>query len=155
MRAYLSECERIEQIIGRIYTRLASVEGYSDGLRGLLRQLAEDEEGHARLLEMAKGVPAEIFFEETRLSPESLAELREEVLMFLSLSDNPPRSEEEVLAMIRQLENGCLQVHLANSVHFREKRYGDLFLGLARSDEEHLKAIEDYERLAGKSPTRH
>lgn len=155
MRAYLSECERIEQIIGRIYARLASVEDYSDGLRRLLRQLAEDEEGHARLLEMAKGVPAEIFFEDTRLSPESLAELREEVLMFHSLSDNPPRSEEEVLAMIRQLENGCLQVHLANSVHFREKRYGDLFLGLARSDEEHLKVLEDYELFEGKNRSRH
>lgn len=146
MRAYLSECERIEQIIGKIYTRLASVGEYSDGLRSLLKNLAEDEEGHARQLEIAKGVPAEIFFEEARLSPESLADLREEVLMFLSLTDNPPKSEDEVLAMIRQLENGCLQVHLGNSVHFREKRYGDLFLGLARSDEEHLKALEEYEQ---------
>jgi rubrerythrin len=144
MRSYLNNCQKIEQVLGEVYRKLAGVRTYSERLRGIFEQMARDEDDHARQLELAKGVPEEVFFEGYRFDPEQLDELLRRAHMFLNMTDHPPRSERLMVKTARDMEMEFINVHLQNAVKFRDAAIAELFRDLARDDEEHLKTLDSY-----------
>jgi rubrerythrin len=144
MRSYLNDCMKIEQVMGEVYRKLAEVRIYSDRLRSIFERMARDEDDHARQLEMARGVPEEVFFEGARLEPERLETLLRRVHQLLRLADNPPRSESLMLETAKDIEREFLEVHLLNTVKFRDAEMVALFQDLAREDRKHLATLDDY-----------
>jgi rubrerythrin len=144
MRSYLNNCQKIEQVLGEVYRKLAGVRTYSERLRGIFEQMARDEDDHARQLELAKGVPEEVFFEGYRFDPEQLDELLRRAHMFLNMTDHPPRSERLMVKTARDMEMEFINIHLQNAVKFRDAAVAELFRDLARDDEEHLKTLDSY-----------
>lgn len=144
MRSYLNDCLKIEQVMGEVYRKLADVRTYSDQLRSIFLRMAEDEEEHAHQLEIAKGVPEEVFFEGTRLEPERLDALLRRAHHLLRLADNPPRSESLMLETAKELEREFVQIHLHNAVKFHDAAMVELFQNLAREDSKHIETLDAY-----------
>lgn len=144
MRSYLNDCLKIEQVMGEVYRKLAEVRIYSDKLRGIFERMALDEDEHARLLEIAKGVPEEIFFEGVSIEPERLDALLRRAHQLLRLADNPPRSESLMLETAKELEREFMQIHLQNAVKFHDAEMVELFQNLAREDSRHIEALDAY-----------
>lgn len=144
MRSYLNDCLKIEQTMGEVYRKLAEARIYSDKLRGIFERMAQDEDDHARQLEMAKGVPEEIFFEDAMIEPERLDNLLRRAHQLLRLADDPPRSENLMVETAKDLEREFMQVHLHNAVKFHDAEMVDLFRNLAREDSKHLETLDAY-----------
>jgi hypothetical protein len=138
MRSYLNECRKIEQVMGEVYRKLAGVNTYSEKLRGIFELMARDEDDQARQLEVAKGVPEEVFFEGARIDPEKLDELLRRAHQLLQMAEDPPRSESLMLETARDMEREFMQVHLLNAVKFHDAAMVELFENLAREDSKHL-----------------
>lgn len=153
MRSYLNECLKIEQVMGEVYRRLAEVRIYSDRLRSIFERMARDGDEQARQLEIAKGVPEEVFFAGPRIERERLAALSRRAQQLLRLADNPPRSESLMLETAKELEREFMQIHLHNAVKFHDAEMVELFRNLAREDSKHIEALETYYKM--KKPPRH
>ena len=144
MRSYLNDCQKIEQVMGEVYRKLAGFQAYSRGLREVFERMAQDEDGHARQLELAKGVPEDLFFEGGRIDPERLDRLLRRAHQLLRLADDPPRSESLMLETARDMEQEFMEIHLKNAVRFRRAELAELFEELAREDEKHLETLDSY-----------
>lgn len=144
MRSYLNDCLKIEQVMGEVYRKLAEVRIYSDKLRSLFERMALDEDEHARQLEIARGVPEEVFFEGARIEPERLDLLLRRAHQLLRLADNPPRSESLMLETAKDMEREFMQIHLHNAVKFHDAAMVELFQNLAREDSKHLETLDAY-----------
>lgn len=153
MRSYLNDCLKIEQVMGEVYRKLAEVRIYSEKLRSIFERMAQDEDEHARQLEIARGVPEEVFFEEATLEPEQLDALLRRAHQLLRLADNPPRSESLMLETAKDLEREFMQIHLHNAVKFHDAAMVELFENLAREDSKHIEALDAY--YGAKKPPRH
>lgn len=153
MRSYLNDCQKIEQVMGEVYRRLAGVRLYSEKLRGIFERMARDEDDHARQLEVAKGIPEEVFFGGTRIDPEKLDDLLRRAHHFLRLAENPPRSESLMVETAKDLEREFIQIHLQNAVRFQDSGMVELFQDMAREDKKHLETLDSY--YGEKKPSRY
>lgn len=153
MRSYLNDCQKIEQVMGEVYRKLAGVRLYSHELRDIFERMARDEDDHARQLEVAKGVPEEVFFEGARIDPEKLDDLLRRAHHFLRMAKNPPRSETLMVETARDLEREFLQIHLQNAVRFQDVGMAGLFQDMAREDKKHLETLDSY--FGEKKPNRY
>jgi len=145
MRSYLNNCRKIEQVMAEVYRKLAGVRTYSQQLRRIFEQMAQDEDDHAMQLELAKGIPEEIFFEGYRLEPEHVDELLRRAYDLLRMANDPPRSESRMLETAKEIEKEFMEVHLLNAVKFRHAGMADLFRDMAREDERHLETLDSYQ----------
>jgi len=152
MRSYLNDCQKIEQVMGEFYRKLAGFPSYSRSLREIFEQMAEDEDDHARQLEIAKGVPEDLFFAGTSIEAERLDRLLQRAQQLLKLADDPPRSESLMLETARDMEQEFMEVHLKNSVRFHRPELAGLFEDLAREDEKHLETLDTYYQRQKPSP---
>ena len=144
MRSYLNDCQKIEQVMGEVYRKLAGVKTYSEKLRLIFERMARDEDDHARQLGMAKGVPEDVFFEGGRFDPEKLDELLRRAHQLLRMAEDPPRSESLMLETARDMEMEFIKIHLQNAVQFRDAAMAELFRDMAREDEKHFETLESY-----------
>jgi rubrerythrin len=152
MRNLLNDCQRIEEIMGEVYRKLAGVESYSDRLRSIFGRLARDEEDHARQLEMFKGVPWELFVAEVTAAPARVDALLRRAAQLLRQTEDPPLSESLVLEAARELESEFRTVHLENAIRFRNEYLAEMFRDLARGDEQHVAALASYHEERKHSP---
>ena len=157
MRNYLNDCLKIERVMGEFYRKLARVERYSEEVRSAFARMAQDEEDHARQLEIARGVPEEVFFAEPRIEEQQLDHLLRRAHRLLRLADTPPQSEREMLETARELELEFMQIHLRNAVRFHKPQVAELFRSLARDDEQHIATLDVCRKSAPppSGPTRH
>jgi len=144
MRSYLNDCQKIEQVMGEFYRKLAGFHLYSQQLREIFERMAQDEDDHARQLELAKGVPEDLFFAGPSIEPERLDRLLQRAHQLLRLADDPPRSESLMLETARDMEQDFMEVHLKNAVRFHRPELSELFGDLAREDEKHLETLDAY-----------
>lgn len=157
MRNYLNDCLKIERVMGEFYRKLSRVENYSTEVRGAFARMAQDEEDHVRQLEMARGVPEEVFFAGARLEEHQLDQLLRRAHRLLRLAEDPPLTESEMLETARELELEFMQTHLHNAVRFHEPRVAELFHSLARDDEQHIATLDSCRKTTRPpaGPTRH
>jgi len=144
MRSYLNDCQKIEQVMGEVYRKLAGVSTYSEKLRGIFDRMARDEDDHALQLGLAKGVPDEVFSEGSRFDPQQLDELLRRAHQLLRMADDPPRSESLMLETAKDVEMEFMEIHLQNAVKFRNAGMAELFWDMAREDEKHFETLDSY-----------
>jgi hypothetical protein len=106
--------------------------------------MAQDEDAHARQLEVAKGVPEDVFFEDALIDPTKLDDLLRRAHQLLRMAEDPPRSESLMLETAKDLEREFMQVHLSNAVKFHDVAMVELFQNLAREDNRHLETLDGY-----------
>lgn len=144
MRDYLNECQKIEQVMGEVYRKLAAVRSYSEELRSIFERMAQDEEDHARQLEMAKGVPRQAVFEGVSIGPEKLASILRRAKQLLQMTENPLQSESLMLETAKDMEMQTMKAHLEYAVRFRDARMAQTFRNMARADEQHFETLDAY-----------
>ena len=144
MRNYLDHCQKVEQLMGEIYRKLAGVETYSEKLRSIFERMARDEDDHARQLGVAKSVPEDVFFEGGRFDSKKLDELLRRAHQLLRMAEDPPRSESLMLETAKDMEMEFIKIHLQNAVKFRDAAMAELFRDMAREDEKHFETLDSY-----------
>jgi len=144
MRNYLDGCQKIEQVMGEVYRKLAGVETYSEKLRSIFERMARDESDHARQLEQAKGIPEEAFAEGRRFDERKLEELLRQAHQLLRMAADPAPSEHLMLETAKDLEMEFIKIHLQNAVKFRDAAMAELFQNMAREDQEHFETLDSY-----------
>lgn len=144
MRSYLNNCQKIEQVMGEVYRKLAGVKIYSEKLRGIFERMAQDEDDHARQLGLAKSVPEDVFFEGGRFDPQKLDELLRRAHHLLRMAEDPLRSESLMLETAKDMEMEFIKIHLQNAVKFRDAAMAELFRDMAREDEKHYETLDSY-----------
>lgn len=152
MRDYLNDCQKIEQVMGEFYRKLAGVRTYSEKIRGIFERMARDEDDHARQLEVAKGVPKDVFFEGGRFEQQKLDDLLRRAHQLLRMAEDPSRSESLMLETAKDLEMQTMKIHLQSAVNFREGRMAELFRDMARTDEQHFETLDSYYGKKKKPP---
>jgi rubrerythrin len=154
MRSYLNDCQKIEQVMGEVYRKLAAVRTYSENLRNIFERMARDEDDHARQLGVAKGVPEEVFFEAARFDSKKLDEVLQRAHQLLRMAEDPPRSESLMLETAKDMEMEFIKIHLQNAVKFQDAAMAELFRDLAREDEKHFETLDSY-YPSSKKPSRY
>lgn len=144
MRSYLNDCQKIEQVMGQVYRKLAEVKTYSENLRSIFERMARDEDDHARQLGVAKSVPEDVFFEGGRFDAKKLDELLRRAHQLLRMAEDPPRSESLMLETAKDMEMEFIKIHLQNAVKFRDAAMAELFRDMAREDEKHFETLDSY-----------
>lgn len=144
MRSYLSDCQKVEAIMGEVYRKLSGVKSYSERLRGIFQRLARDEEQHVEHFEIAKSIPSDVFYRDMAVPPQQIDKLRRRANLLLRKAEHPPRSESTILEGVRKMEQEFMDVHQHNAERLRETEFADLFRELCKEDEEHLEALHTY-----------
>ena len=144
MKNYLDGCQKIEQMMGEVYRKLAGVESYSEKLRSIFELMARDEDDHARQLELAKGVPEEVFAKDRRFDQRKLDELLRQAHQLLRMAADPAPSEGLMLDTAKDLEMEFIKIHLQNAVRLRDAAMAETFRSMAREDQEHFETLDFY-----------
>jgi rubrerythrin len=138
---YLDGCQKIEEAMGEVYRKLASVKGYSEKLRSIFERMARDEDDHARQLEHAKDVPVEAF-KDRRFDQRKLEELMLRAHQLLRMAADPASSERLMLETAKDLEMEFIKIHLHNAVRIRDAALAERFRSMAREDQEHFETLD-------------
>lgn len=142
MERYLWICAQIEAAVGTIYRGLADCVACSEEQRESWRQMAREEEEHARRMQTAADVQA---FDLLPVRP--VSRRRAELLlirahMVLMGMNGPPPVEEEALALGIRLEEEFREIHALSAREMELARLREVFEGLAREDERHLDRLQ-------------
>ncbi len=142
MERYLRICGQIEIAVGAIYRGLADSVVCTQRQRETWRQLAGEEEEHARQVRIAAGylpVNCRPVAPSSRQRAELLLIRAHMVLM--GMTGLPPAADEALHLGLR-LEEEFREIHALGA---RESEYGPMrtaFEGLVREDERHLERLQ-------------
>jgi len=143
MQELLRNCSVIERLAGEIYQQLAAAATDPGRISETFTRLAQDERDHARLIDLALGVPAENLDVVTRIAWLKVDEALQKVRRLHREVGSRSLSEEEALRLAVRMEQDFIKVHLDNALHFFDRRTAVLFEDLARSDEAHLASLRE------------
>lgn len=140
----LDQAVHLELRVAECYKRLSAL-AESDSLRKELLDLAGEEVGHANLLRTGKNYLAK---EPDLFCLEEKAEAGLGVCLgfvdeLLNGLDRKALSLADGLRKARALEVHCEKAHLTNLVEIRDESLKKLFEALSKSDEEHVKRIDE------------
>lgn len=146
MERYLTICAQIEATVGTIYRGMADCVSCSEGQKAVWREMALEEEEHARQVQTAANSLA-IDLMPVRPVSRRRAELlliRAHMIM-MGMNGTPP-VEEEALALGIRLEEEFREIHALSATQMEPVRLREFFEELAREDERHLGRLQS--RLA-------
>lgn len=152
LTGFLQDCSEIELVAERIYRRLSVAETLPLEMRGLFRQLADDEATHARQLNMAA-----LAFDQTGEGTKAIAhgkvmELLDAAQALLSRVENGVDAKTALQTSAR-LERDFRRIHLDQATYLEDEEAIATFRRLARSDAEHLATLKEaWERFYPHEP---
>jgi rubrerythrin len=146
VRELLEQCAEVEKTIAGIYHEMAATEHYSQELRVLFKELAQDEEDHAVQLECALEVPPEIIFPSVQVAPSSNKAqlLLERARAILAEVRSSPPSQAGALQLSVDLEEDFREMHLFAMATFPDEKLRTMFSRFARFEEAHLALLKGY-----------
>ena len=143
MKAFLSGCQKIENLAGKIYQRLSRDEEYDPRVRSLFQTLSGDERTHAGEIDMLLHNLAH----NLDINPRFSWEVLETALLLAERMakglESKRLSEEEALRLAVQMEQQFVKVHVNNALHFYDPRVAAVFEELGRHDQIHLQKLRD------------
>jgi len=141
MRGFLNDCYKVETLAAAIYDRLAGEGSYSATLRGVFRQLARDERGHAQQIDLVLQVPVETLDAAASVAGHVVDAALQSAQEMLEALDRGPLDAEGALRLAVRMENQFSLVHVDQAVHFYNPRVAALFGKLADEDREHIDRL--------------
>ena len=141
MQTFLTTCHQIEDLAREIYQKFAKNESFAADVRGVFRQLSDDERTHARHLDLVRQSTAREMDSLPRMTWDKLSEalqLAEQILRFVEQED---LDEERALQIAIEMENRFVKVHAQNVLHFNNQKLAELFETLGKEDQEHLDTL--------------
>lgn len=144
MQGFLNDCCKIELMVSRIYQHFAAQPDYPERLRQLFRQLAQDEEEHARQFDLALELPEGAVGSVKRITWEKVSQgLNKARTLFQDLQHHQCDAEKALKVAMR-LEEEFIRIHLDNSILITDERISSMFRGLAKGDDEHLAVLREH-----------
>jgi rubrerythrin len=143
MRAFLSDCHKIEDLARKTYQRLADHAAYAPEVRTVFHQLSGDERSHALNLDLLLQATEKDIAAYPMVSWEKLNEavvLAEELF---AAADDGGLDEERALQMAVQMEQQFIKVHAHNVLVFGNQRLAELFEELGKADQAHLETLRN------------
>jgi len=148
----LKQCAEIEDVIGRIYRRLADAFAHDESLCRFFSQMADEEEGHRRQIEMAQRLSREGVAGGSRISAGELEQLGRRAKTLLAGVRTSALSVQDALRASVRLEEDGLKVHAARAVDFREDGAKKVFSALAEADAVHVARLKEVLGRYGRVP---
>jgi len=154
MRKFLNDCIAIEETIAAIYRQLAASVGCDAELKAIWEKMAGDEEQHALQIRLAARLPQQETFKGEKLTPARTGQLLSRTRTILEGTNSAKMGVEDALRVSLKLEGEFLAVHVAAAAEFIDGKMREMFLCLARGDEEHQRALQEYyARHFGQKPS--
>ncbi len=144
MLKFLNKCAQIEETAALIYHEFSGNAKCDETLALVWEKMARDEEDHAKQLKLAMRLPVRDIFKSAGANspnPETLNELACSILV---------RAKEDSYTLLNMLKDAVLlekefrKIHATYAIEFKDPSLLETFKRLARADEEHLKALDDY-----------
>lgn len=143
MPGFLRDCRKIETLVSQVYQHFAAQSDYPERIRQLFRQLASDEEEHARQFDLALQLPAGTIGSVRRIAGEKVTRGVDMAQTLLQDLQYHRCDVEKALKVALRLEEEFVRIHLDNSVLMSDERISAVFTNLARGDEEHLATLRE------------
>ncbi|MFA7535516.1 MAG: hypothetical protein WCY68_05460 [Desulfuromonadales bacterium] len=144
MRQLLLQCVEIEELIGKIYRKLATGPAIDGKLRGLLEGMAADEDNHGSQLRLASRLLKENIFAGAKIPRERIAESLNRARGCFQQVQAAPLGSEAAIALAIRLEKEFSEVHAHCAVEFDDPKMAELFRSLAWEDNRHAQEISQY-----------
>lgn len=143
MYEFLSECRKIEENAHQTYKLLAGNNHYSKELREVFLDLSDDENGHARSIDLAMQADRNDLAVTTFISWEKMKEAIALSEKFLHQVRKCHVNEEESLKMAIEMEQVLVKIHIQNALHFDNDQLMLLFQSLEEEDQKHIDKLKD------------
>jgi rubrerythrin len=143
MRKFLNNCQRIEEFAGKIYQFLASDRTYSGEVRQLFQKLSNDEQAHARHINLVLQADEKEVDASEMISWEKINDLATYAELLFQQVERGNLNEEKALRLAVEMEQQFVKIHIHNALHFRNQKLSELFNKLGRDDEEHLNTLKN------------
>lgn len=140
---FLSDCRQIEEITGKTYQLLAMNRSYAPEVRKVFQRLSNDEQAHAKHLDLVHQTPSNQLDVQTKVSSERVQHAKMLAEQLFYLADKGGLKEERALEMAVQMEQEFVKVHVHNSLHFYNKDVAKLFDKLRIEDQDHIDVLND------------
>jgi len=144
MRKFLNDCAAIEETIAAIYRQLAEALPCDEELKAIWRKMADEEDQHAIQIGLAARLPYKETFRGENLTPAKVEQLLHRARTILAGVRSAGMTEEDALRVSLKLEGEFMAVHVASAAEFLDGKMREMFRCLARGDEEHHRALEEY-----------
>lgn len=143
MNEFLSNCHKIEMNASKTYKLLAQNEAYPKKLRHVFLELSNDENGHARSIDLALQANHKELDANPLIAWEKIIEAVELSEKFLKRVQQSTFDEEKALRLSVEMEQVFLKVHVQNALHFGDHRVKNLFQSLEEEDQKHINKLKD------------
>ena len=143
MYGFLFECKKIEENAHQTYRLLAKNDQYPEKLREVFLSLSDDENGHARAIDLAMQANKEDLDVTPFISWEKITEAKSLSDEFLCKAQRTLVAEEDSLRMAIEMEQVFVKIHIQNALHFNDKNLLELFQALEDEDQKHIETLKD------------
>lgn len=143
MRDFLSDCHKIETMTGQIYQQLSTDQSYSKDIRATFKSLCNDEQSHARQIDLVMQTPEQELDAVNQISWERVnmaVQLVEQMFAKINLKR---LNEEEALRLAIEMEEQFVKIHVHNSLKFDNPRLSALFAELGSHDQIHVNLLRE------------
>lgn len=141
MRKYLMLCIEIEETAARIYRQLAKSGRLPNELQVILQSMAAEEDDHATQLRFALRFPANTAFIDKQYDRAQAQSLLSRAKNLLEKTCQQESDVKQAIEMGIELEDDFCQVHIGNSMQFRDENLKKMFAALAQDDKVHSQKL--------------
>ena len=143
VKKYLLLCIEVEEAAARIYRQLSDSKNLPGELRVILRNLADDEDAHASQLRFALRFPAGTAIIEKTIPLAPIQALLVRAKDLLTKTDQDELNLKQAIETGIELEKDFCQVHLSNSIEFKDEGLKKMFAAMAQDDKIHCQKLYD------------
>lgn len=138
----LSDCRKIELHACKTYKLLAQNEVYPEKLRQVFLELSNDENSHARSIDLFLQASQDDLKAIPGIAWEKIKEAIELSEKFLRQVQTSTVHEEQALKMSVEMEQVFIKVHVQNALHFNHGKMAKLFQSLEEEDQKHIDKLK-------------
>lgn len=143
MKKHLLLCVEIEETAARIYRQLSNSKHLRGELKVVLQNLADDEDDHASQLRFALRFATGPAFTEKSFDLAPIKALLDRAKALLDKTQQLDFDTRQAIDTGIELEQDFCQVHIDNSLEFKDQSLKRMFAALAQDDRVHSQKLQD------------